>query len=125
VQLLAADHIAVVATCAALCSLAVWVARARPGAWVEGILEKGGSSRRDAVKPMVEALGGSVEGFYFAFGDADAFVILDMPDNVSVAAVAMTVNASGAVSAKTTVLLTPEEVDQATQKSVDYTPPGG
>lgn len=73
---------------------------------------------------MAEALGGSVEGFYFAFGDADAYVILDMPDNVSVAAVAMTVNASGAVSAKTTVLLTPEEVDQATQKSVDYAPPG-
>lgn len=90
---------------------------------LKGILEKGGSSRREAVRPMVEALGGSLEGFYFAFGDADAYVILDMPDNVSVAAVAMTVNASGAVSAKTTVLLTPEEVDQATQKSVDYAPP--
>lgn len=91
---------------------------------VKGVLAKGGTSRPDAIRPMVEALGGSVEAFYFAFGDADAFVILDMPDNVSVAAVAMTVNASGAVSAKTTVLLTPEEVDEATQKSVDYTPPG-
>ena len=91
---------------------------------IKGVLEKGGSSRPDAVKPMVEALGGSVEAFYFAFGDADAYVVLDMPDNVSVAAVAMTVNASGAVSAKTTILLTPEEVDPAAQKSVDYTPPG-
>jgi uncharacterized protein with GYD domain len=91
---------------------------------LKGVLEKGGSSRREAVKPMVEALGGSLEAFYFAFGDSDAYVVLDMPDNVSVAAVAMTVNASGAVSAKTTVLLTPEEVDQATQKSVDYAPPG-
>jgi uncharacterized protein with GYD domain len=91
---------------------------------LKGVLEKGGSSRREAVRPMVEALGGSVESFHFAFGDADAYVILDMPDNVSTAAVAMTVNASGAVSAKTTVLLTPEEVDAASQKSVDYTPPG-
>jgi uncharacterized protein with GYD domain len=73
---------------------------------------------------MIESLGGTVESFHFAFGDDDAYVIVDMPDNVSVAAVAMTINASGAVTAKTTVLLTPEEVDQAAQKSVDYTPPG-
>lgn len=91
---------------------------------IKGVLEKGGSSRPEAIRPMVEALGGTVESFYFAFGDADAYVVLDMPDNVSVAAVAMTVNASGVVSAKTTILLTPEEVDQASQKSVDYTPPG-
>ena len=91
---------------------------------IKGVLEKGGSSRPEAIRPMVEALGGTVESFYFAFGDADAYVVLDMPDNVSVAAVAMTVNASGAVRAKTTVLLTPEEVDQASEKSVDYAPPG-
>jgi uncharacterized protein with GYD domain len=91
---------------------------------VKGILEKGGSSRPEAVKSVVEALGGTIESFYFAFGDADAYVVLDMPDNASVAAVAMAVNSTGAVSIKTTVLLTPEEVDQATQKSVDYTPPG-
>ena len=91
---------------------------------LKGILDKGGSSRPDAIRPMVEALGGTLEGFYFAFGDADAYVIIDMPDNVSTAAVAMTVNASGAVSAKTTILLTPAEVDQAAEKSVDYTPPG-
>lgn len=91
---------------------------------LKGVIEKGGSSRPEAIRPMIEQLGGKLEGFYFAFGDADAYVIIDMPDNVSVAAVAMTVNASGAASAKTTVLLTPEEVDQATQKSVDYAPPG-
>ena len=91
---------------------------------VKGILEQGGSSRPEAVKSVVEGLGGTVESFYFAFGDDDAYVVLEMPDNASVAAVAMAVNATGAVSAKTTVLLTPEELDQATQKSVDYTPPG-
>jgi uncharacterized protein with GYD domain len=92
---------------------------------IKGVLAKGGSSRRDVVKSMAEALGGSLEGFYFAFGDTDAFAILDLPDNASIAAAAMTVSASGAASASTTVLLTPEEMDEAAQKSVSYTPPGG
>ena len=91
---------------------------------IKGVLDKGGSSRPEAVKHLVEGIGGSMEAFYFAFGDADAFVIVDLPDNVSASAVALAVNASGAASAKTTVLLTPEEVDQATKKAVDYKPPG-
>jgi uncharacterized protein with GYD domain len=73
---------------------------------------------------MASELGGSLESFYFAFGDADAYVTLDMPDNVSVAAAAMTVSASGAAAAKTTVLLTPEEIDEAAKQSVNYVPPG-
>jgi uncharacterized protein with GYD domain len=91
---------------------------------IKGVLEKGGSSRRDVVKSMAEELGGSLEGFYFAFGDTDAYAIIDLPDNESAAAAAMTVSASGAASAKTIALLTPEEVDAASQKSVDYVPPG-
>jgi uncharacterized protein with GYD domain len=91
---------------------------------LKGVLAKGGSSRREVVEAMAKEMGGSLESFYFAFGDADAFVVLDMPDNISVAAAAMTVSASGAVSAKTTVLLTPEEVDDAAKKSVNYVPPG-
>ena len=47
-----------------------------------------------------------------------------MPDNVSVAAINMTIGASGAVRTKTTVLLTPEEVDAAVKKSPTYRPPG-
>jgi len=91
---------------------------------LKAILDQGGSGRPEAVRSMVEALGGNLECFYFAFGEADVYAVIDMPDNVSTAAVAMTVNASGVVTAKTAVLLTPEEVDQASQKSVDYSPPG-
>jgi uncharacterized protein with GYD domain len=91
---------------------------------LKGVLEKGGSSRRDAVQSMAEALGGSVETFYFAFGDADVYTIIDMPDNATTAAVAMTVGASGAAAAKTVVLITPEDIDAAAEKSVDYAPPG-
>lgn len=92
---------------------------------VRGIQSSGGSSRRDAVTKALESAGGSLESFYFGFGGSDAYVTVDAPDNVTAAAVALTVNATGAVHAKTVVLLTPEEVDAAAKKSVSYTPPGG
>ena len=92
---------------------------------IEGVKNKGGSSRRDAVAAAVEGLGGSLESFYFAFGDYDAYVTVDVPDNEAAAAVALTVNASGGATCTTTVLLTPEEVDSAAKQSVAYTPPGG
>jgi uncharacterized protein with GYD domain len=76
------------------------------------------------VEQVAESVGGRLESFYFAFGDRDAYVIVDLPDNESATAVALTVNASGAVSVKTTVLLTPEEVDAAAGRSIDYRPPG-
>jgi uncharacterized protein with GYD domain len=91
---------------------------------VKGIQSAGGSSRRDAVAKVAESVGGSLESFYFAFGDCDAYVIVDLPDNASASAVALTVNASGGATVKTRVLLTPEEVDAAAQQSVDYRPPG-
>ena len=90
----------------------------------KGLMSEGGSSRRATVQKMVEALGGKLEGFYYAFGDRDAVVIVDAPDNQTVAAISLAVNSSGAVTLKTTPLLTPEEIDQAAQKTVNYRPPG-
>jgi uncharacterized protein with GYD domain len=89
-----------------------------------GIAEEGGSSRRDAISQLFEANGGSLEAFYFAFGDTDAYVVGDLPDNETATAIALTVNSSGAVAVTTVALLTPEEVDSAGRKSVDYRPPG-
>jgi uncharacterized protein with GYD domain len=91
---------------------------------VRGVQAKGGSARRDAVAAMAEGMGGQIESFHFGFGDRDAIVIADLPDNESAVAVALAVNASGGATARTTVLLTPEEVDAAAQRSVDYRPPG-
>ena len=88
-----------------------------------GVQSAGGSSRRDAVAEVAESLGGQLEAFYFAFGDRDAYVIVDLPDNESATAVALTVNASGGATVKTVVLLTPAEVDAAAQRSVPYKPP--
>jgi uncharacterized protein with GYD domain len=89
-----------------------------------GLLKKGGSKRKQAAEELIKSVGGKMEGFYFAFGDYDAFVILDAPDNAAVAAASLAVSATGLVSTKTTVLLTPEEVDQASKKSAKYSPPG-
>ena len=91
---------------------------------VKGLRSAGGSSRRDAVAHALESAGGSLEHFYFAFGDSDAYVIVDLPDAESAAAVALTVNSAGGATTKTVLLMTPEEVDAAAQRSIDYRPPG-
>ncbi len=88
-----------------------------------GVQRGGGSSRRDAVAKAVESVGGRLESFYFAFGARDAYAIADLPDNESATAVSLTVNASGAVTVRTVVLLTPEEVDAAGKRAVGYRPP--
>ena len=73
---------------------------------------------------MLASVGGKLECLYFAFGPDDVVIIVDVPDNVSAAAVGLTVAASGAVHGRMTVLMTPEEVDLATKKSPAYRPPG-
>ena len=92
---------------------------------LKGLLKEGGSKRREAASKAIEGLGGKVEGFYYGFGDHDAYVIVDSPDEVSAAAVCLAVGATGAVTTNTITLLTPEQVDDAVKKSVDYRPPGG
>jgi uncharacterized protein with GYD domain len=91
---------------------------------VAGVMKEGGTGRRDAVEKLVANLGGTLESFHFAFGDVDAYVIVDLPDNQTAAAVALSVNANTSVGVETIVLMTPEEVDAATKTSVDYRPPG-
>ena len=92
---------------------------------LKGILKKGGSSRKAAVEQMIQGMGGTMETFYFAFGGDDVVAIADLPDDASMTAVSLGVIASGAITGfKTTVLITPETVDEATKKTVSYRPPG-
>lgn len=90
----------------------------------KGLLKDGGSKRQQAAEAAVKSVGGKVESFYFALGKHDAYVVIDAPDNAAVAAMSLAINASGAVQTKTVALLTPEEMDQATKKSITYQPPG-
>ncbi len=90
----------------------------------KGLIKDGGSKRRAVAQRSAESLGGRVEAFYFGFGETDAWVLADMPDAASAAAIALTVSASGGATVRTTVLMTPEEVDNAARKSPLYSPPG-
>ncbi len=92
---------------------------------VQGLLKDGGTARREAIRQLVEGLGGTLEGYYFAFGDDDVFAIVDLPDNATAAAGSLAIGASGVVSVTTVPLMTPEEMDGATQTTVNYRPPGG
>jgi uncharacterized protein with GYD domain len=93
-------------------------------AGVQGLLKEGGSSRIAAATQLIEGLGGTVESAYFAFGESDVVLIVDMPGSVAAAAAALTVTSSGAVSLTTTPLITPEEIDEAAGMSASYRPPG-
>jgi uncharacterized protein with GYD domain len=90
----------------------------------KGLAKEGGSSRRKMIADMVKGVNGSVEAFYYAFGATDVFVIADVPDAVTAAALSLAVNQSGAVHLKTHLLMTPEEMDQAAKKAVAYRAPG-
>lgn len=95
-----------------------------PGA--VGVLRGGGSARRAAVESMVQSLGGQLEAMYFAFGETDAFVIVDLPGHASATAASLVAKASGAASVRVTVLLSTEDVDEAVDaaEGIVYTPPG-
>jgi uncharacterized protein with GYD domain len=91
---------------------------------VQGLLKEGGSGRRAAVERLIASAGGTIEALYFVFGDDDIVIIADLPDNASAAALSLAVSASGSATSTVRVLLTPEEIDTATKKSIDYRAPG-
>jgi uncharacterized protein with GYD domain len=91
----------------------------------KGLVAEGGTARVAAVKKLLESVGGTVESFYFGFGGDDFYITVDAPSNAAVAAAAMTVAASGAVTQRTIVLITPEEADEAMRLTPQYRAPGG
>jgi len=89
-------------------------------------LVKNPQNRMDAVSRAVEKVGGKFHGGWFAFGQYDVIIILEMPDNVAAAANSIAYAAGGACSAvRTTPLLTPEEAVKALKKASEtsYRPP--
>jgi len=92
---------------------------------MQGVIKEGGNARRNAAEKAVQSAGGHIESMYFAFGDADLYVILDFPDATACASGAMHVKAAGGVEIETVVLLTADEIDRAASLDLDYRPPGG
>ncbi|MBA2596109.1 MAG: GYD domain-containing protein [Chloroflexota bacterium] len=96
-----------------------------PATWAK--LVKNPEDRRAAATQYVEAIGGTMHGYWYAFGDHDAYALYEAPDNVSMAAMAIAISAGGALSSYQTIaLLTVEETLAALQKasSITYRPPG-
>ena len=90
----------------------------------KGLLQEGGSRRRETVTKLIEGMGGSVEAFYYSFGERDVIVIYSAPDDATALALSMAVNQTGKVRLTTHPLLSVEDVDQAAKKTVAYRPPG-
>ena len=88
-----------------------------------GLLKEGGSKRRVMVEKLAKEMGGKLEVFYYAFGSDDFVIILDLPSNIDMAATAIVAQASGMMKSRVTVLMAPEDVDQAVQRKVDFRPP--
>jgi uncharacterized protein with GYD domain len=90
----------------------------------QGLLREGGSNRRKAIEELVSGLGGRIEGWYYAFGEYDLYVIASLPSDVEATAVSMTVAAAGAARIQTTPLMTTEQLDKAAKVSINYRAPG-
>ena len=96
-----------------------------PEAWAR--LVKQPEDRREVARAVVEKLGGTLQGFWYGFGEHDGYVLIEAPDNVSAAAFSVGIAARGSLrSAETTVLLTVEETIDMLKKTQDlpYRPPG-
>jgi len=93
---------------------------------IKGLAREVSSGRRVDIAKTIESAGGKLEAFYFAFGDADFYIIFDVPDNISAADLSMVANQSRFVACKTTVLMTADEMDRAVKqtKAIEFLPPG-
>lgn len=91
---------------------------------VKGLAKDTASGRKAAVAHAIETLGGTLENLYFSFGEFDILGIIDLPDNAAAARFALRAASTGQVNVQTTPLLTPEEVDKALLKTVEYRAPG-
>ena len=94
------------------------------GEGIKGLLKDGGSKRRAVVETLFKSLGGSLEAFYYAFGDTDLYIIVEFPNHAAAAACVLNVTATGTVTVKTTVLLTPGEIDAAGKLTPTFSAPG-
>lgn len=90
----------------------------------KGLRKDGGTKRRHVVKKALESLGGKLESFYFCLGEHDVIVIAELPNAIAAATLSLAITSTGSVRLATTPLLTPEDLDRATEKKTAYKAPG-
>ncbi|MGK5443255.1 GYD domain-containing protein [Micromonospora sp. URMC 105] len=91
---------------------------------LEGLVNDGGTKRAEAVRSTIEASGGRMESMHFSFDDDDTYVLCELPDHKTAAALAIAIRAAGGLHVRVTPVLTAAEVDEATRVKADYQPPG-
>jgi len=91
----------------------------------KGLLEEGGSGRKTVIEKALKNMGGKLDAMYYAYGETDVVIIVDMPDGISLLSLSLAANASGTVKVKTTPLVTVEEIDAACKNSAAFWPAGG
>ncbi|MDT0195781.1 GYD domain-containing protein [Arthrobacter sp. AB6] len=94
------------------------------GAGIKGLMQEGGTKRREALTEALKSIGGSLESFYYAFGYYDVLGVFEAPDDASAAALSLIVNSTGSVNVRLKPLLTVEDIDEAAKKTPSYRPPG-
>ena len=94
------------------------------GDGIKGLMREGGTKRRDAVVEALKSAGGSLESFYYAFGETDVVGVFDIPDQANAAALSLLINSTGSVNLRLKPLMTPEDLDEAAKKTPSYRPPG-
>ncbi len=91
---------------------------------LQGLITEGGTGRREALRQTVESVGGTLESFYYAFGDNDLYLLTDLPDEKAALSLSLNIAAAGALTVSVTVLIDPETVDEAVARGVSYRLPG-
>ena len=91
---------------------------------LQGLLAEGGTGREAALRQTIEGAGGTLEGFYYAFGDCDLYLIADLPDEATATSLALNIAAAGALTVSITVLISPATIDEAVTKDIGYRLPG-
>jgi uncharacterized protein with GYD domain len=94
------------------------------GEGIKGLMREGGTKRRDALVDALKSVGGTLDSFYYAFGDTDVLGIFDIPGNANAAALSLMVNSTGSVKVRLKPLLTVEDLDEASKQSPTYRAPG-
>ena len=84
---------------------------------VQGVLKEGGTGRRAAVQKTAESVGGTVEAFYFAFGENDVYVIIDVPNPAAAAAVSMRIRVSTPESTRVEQTSSPDTLGRSRSRT--------
>ena len=94
------------------------------GDGIKGLMREGGTKRRDAVVEALKSVDGSLESFYYAFGETDVVGVFDIPDQADAVGLSLMINSTGAVNLHMKQLMSAEDLDAAAKKTPSYRAPG-